>query len=162
MSTPDQTLTNELAVALRNLIAAPAASVPRSRKTRGAEKQAADVLARYDQMTRDYSDYLANLPLVRALWWFIENVGDGTPHRTEYFFALRGRFAESKLLNDAEVATVVAALRYYQQQGQGKTNNRSPDINLIASGGGELLPLDDERIDELCEELCVANSIAVS
>jgi hypothetical protein len=36
-------------------------------------------------------DYLRTLPLVEALWWFIENVDEDYPGRTEIFFALRVR-----------------------------------------------------------------------
>jgi hypothetical protein len=31
-------------------------------------------------------------PLVQALWWFIENVSDEHPERSEMFFALRARY----------------------------------------------------------------------
>lgn len=33
----------------------------------------------------------AEVELIRDLWWFIENVTDETPDRTERFFALRER-----------------------------------------------------------------------
>jgi len=36
----------------------------------------------------------ANEMLVYELWWFIENVTDDTPDRTERFFALRERVRE--------------------------------------------------------------------
>lgn len=35
-----------------------------------------------------------NEMLVHDLWWFIENVTDDTPDRTERFFALRERVRE--------------------------------------------------------------------
>lgn len=37
-------------------------------------------------------DYLNGLPLVRALWWFMENVNEDSPHRSEIFFYLRERY----------------------------------------------------------------------
>lgn len=43
----------------------------------------------------DHSAYLACLPLVDALWWFIENVSQEDPHRNTYFFALRERMRSS-------------------------------------------------------------------
>lgn len=36
-------------------------------------------------------DYLETLPLVNALFWFIENVTEEDPDRTELFFHLRER-----------------------------------------------------------------------
>jgi hypothetical protein len=42
------------------------------------------------------------LELVNDLWWFIENVDDETPDRTQRFFALRERVRDCKSL--AEVA----------------------------------------------------------
>lgn len=45
-------------------------------------------------------DYLAYLKgeqnLVSALWWFIENVSDDTPGRTDMFFHLRERVRSSR------------------------------------------------------------------
>jgi len=37
-------------------------------------------------------DYLHTLPTTHALWWFIENVTEDDPIRTEVFFYLRERF----------------------------------------------------------------------
>lgn len=37
-------------------------------------------------------DYLDTLPTTYALWWFIENVAEDSPIRTELFFYLRERF----------------------------------------------------------------------
>lgn len=57
-------------------------------------------------------------------------------------------------LNDAEHATVIAALRFYQQKGQGDPFNRSDDIHELATNGGEVMSsLDDAGIDELCMRL---------
>lgn len=40
--------------------------------------------------------YLCSLELADALWWFIENVNDETPGRTEIYFALRERVREER------------------------------------------------------------------
>jgi hypothetical protein len=62
----------------------------------------------------------------------------------------RGLYA----LHSDELATVLAALRYYQQQGMGDPFNRSEDIHDIATNGGEVFSsLDDEGIDKLCESI---------
>lgn len=36
--------------------------------------------------------YLGSLPLVEALWWWIENVASDDPARAEVFFYLRTRY----------------------------------------------------------------------
>jgi hypothetical protein len=54
---------------------------------------------------------------------------------------------------DAELATILAALRYYQQHEQHLAENRSPWINDIATNGGQAAALSAEEIDRLCEEL---------
>jgi hypothetical protein len=38
-----------------------------------------------------YLAYIDTLPIVDALWWFIENVPADAPYRTEMFFHLRER-----------------------------------------------------------------------
>jgi len=58
--------------------------------------------------------------------------------------------------NDAELATIHAALRFYQEKGQGDPANRSDAIDAIAiSGpdGGEVVSLDANGIDELCDRI---------
>ena len=57
-------------------------------------------------------------------------------------------------LTETDLATVLAALRYYQQNGQGDPDNRSDEIHDIATCGGEVMSsLDNEGIDELCAQL---------
>ncbi len=56
-------------------------------------------------------------------------------------------------IDAAERATILAALRYYQQQGQGDLSNRSDEIHDIATDGDNLISLDDEGIDALCEKV---------
>lgn len=42
-------------------------------------------------MNPNTRDFLDNLPTLNALWWFIENVEQDDPDRTELFFYLRER-----------------------------------------------------------------------
>lgn len=49
---------------------------------------------------RQTKDYLLDLPLVDALWWFIENVPTEHPHASELFFLLRKRMREHHRLTD--------------------------------------------------------------
>lgn len=50
-------------------------------------------------------------------------------------------------------ATVLAALRFYQEKGQGDPANRSDDIHDLATAGDTVISLDEFGIDELCEDL---------
>lgn len=52
-----------------------------------------------------------------------------------------------------ELSTILAALRFYQENGQGDPANRSDDIHDIATDGGEITSLDDAGIDVLCERI---------
>lgn len=52
-----------------------------------------------------------------------------------------------------EFNTILAALRYYQENGQGDPFNRSDAIHDIATDGGEQISLDAHSIDELCERI---------
>lgn len=58
-------------------------------------------------------------------------------------------------LTPEELATVLAALRYYQSQGFGNPQNRPLDIHEIATSGDQVVSLDDEAIDRLCEKINV-------
>jgi hypothetical protein len=63
-------------------------------------------------------------------------------------------------LDDAEQATVLAALRFYQERGMGEPHNRSDAIHEIATNGGDIMSsLDDEGIDALCEKINVPSNI---
>ena len=55
-----------------------------------------------------------------------------------------------------QLATVLAALRYYQQQGLGDPDLRPDAIHDIATDHGQVVSLDAEGIDELCEALNTA------
>lgn len=57
------------------------------------------------------------------------------------------------LLDLAELSTVLAALRYYQANGQCEPGNRSDEIDEIATCGDEVKSLDEYDIDALCERL---------
>jgi len=56
-------------------------------------------------------------------------------------------------LNEQEHATILAALRYYQENDQGEPNSRSNAIDDIATNGDEVISLDSVGIDDLCERL---------
>lgn len=53
----------------------------------------------------------------------------------------------------AELATILAALRFYQRAGQGDPANRCEDIHLIATDGDSHISLDAEGIDAICERI---------
>lgn len=56
-------------------------------------------------------------------------------------------------VTSAELATILAALRYYQVKGFGDPANRNDAIHDIATDGGTIISLDDAGIDALCERL---------
>ena len=47
--------------------------------------------------------------------------------------------------------TILAALRFYQERGQGDPANRSDAIHEIATNSGDAVSLDAAGIDRLCE-----------
>lgn len=53
----------------------------------------------------------------------------------------------------AQLATMLAALRYYQQQGMCDEDNRPPEIEDIATDGGSVAALDEDEVDDLCQQL---------
>lgn len=55
--------------------------------------------------------------------------------------------------DSADRNTILAALRFYQQKGQGDPANRSDDIHDIATNGGADVSLDADAIDDLCERV---------
>lgn len=54
-------------------------------------------------------------------------------------------------LTEREVATMLAALRYWQLRQTGEAPDN--DYDDIASDGGKLSPLPPEEVDELCEKI---------
>ncbi len=56
-------------------------------------------------------------------------------------------------VNSAELATILAALRFYQREGQGDPSNRRVAIQVIATDGDTQLSLNTEGIDALCERI---------
>ena len=56
-------------------------------------------------------------------------------------------------LTKPELSTVFAALRFYQQHGQGDFAHRSHDIHDLATNGGAFRALDAAGIDDLCDFL---------
>jgi hypothetical protein len=66
-------------------------------------------------------------------------------------------------INTTDKATILAALRFYQENGQGDPDNRSDAIHGIATGGSDddVTSLDAEGIDELCERINCATAPTV-
>jgi hypothetical protein len=60
-----------------------------------------------------------------------------------------------KTYRAADLATVLAALRFYQEHGQGDPEARSPRIHHIATDHGRVISLNANGIDALCERLNV-------
>lgn len=58
-----------------------------------------------------------------------------------------------EIMTKQELATVLAALRWYQDSGFGDPTKRTPQIHQIASDLGKVLPLGSNEIDDLCEKL---------
>jgi hypothetical protein len=56
-------------------------------------------------------------------------------------------------LTAPELATILAALRHYQQTGQGDPANRADMIHNIATDNGRLVSLDSSGIDDLCNRI---------
>ncbi|MBR9765914.1 MAG: hypothetical protein GYB53_20945 [Rhodobacteraceae bacterium] len=89
-----------------------------------------------------------------------EPMGNFAEHQTEQD-AITARYeAEATeagtrggALSAQELATILAALRFYQQCGMGNPENRSDPIHDIATNGGTVLDLDGDEIDQLCEKL---------
>ena len=64
-------------------------------------------------------------------------------------------------VNDPELHTILAALRYYQAGDQGDPDNRTPAIDEIATNDGTCTALDTVAINHLCERLnCGGKSVA--
>ena len=61
-------------------------------------------------------------------------------------------------LTEQDTATILAALRYYQQNGQGEPDNRADDIHDIATAGDAVISLDSDGIDALCERINTAEA----
>ena len=65
-------------------------------------------------------------------------------------------------LDNDEISTILAALRFYQQNGLGDPANRPLDIHDIATNGEQETSLDDDGIDRLCEKLNVSEELTDS
>lgn len=61
------------------------------------------------------------------------------------------------LFEHQEIATIIAALRYYQENNQGFPGARSAMIHEIATDGGTTTSLDEEGIDELVDKMQLYN-----
>ncbi len=56
-------------------------------------------------------------------------------------------------VNEREFHTILAALRFYQGHDQCELNGRSEAIDAIATNLRTVIALDDQGIDQLCEQL---------
>ena len=56
-------------------------------------------------------------------------------------------------LGDDEIATLLAALRWYQHSGVAAAAYQPDWLRDINTNGARFLALSDSRIDELCEKL---------
>jgi hypothetical protein len=56
-------------------------------------------------------------------------------------------------IEDADRATILAALRFYQTKGQGDPENRSDAIHEIATGNDAVISLDAEGIEDLYQRI---------
>ncbi len=62
-------------------------------------------------------------------------------------------------LTSRQLATALAALRYYQSHGLGDPANRPQEIHEIVTNFASLTSLDAEGIDDLCEGLNCATAM---
>ncbi|MFC1783810.1 hypothetical protein ACFL02_09545 [Planctomycetota bacterium] len=62
------------------------------------------------------------------------------------------------LINQRELATILAALRYYQEENLSDSDKISQEIKEIATNAGLLKPLNLKEVDELCERINVCGS----
>jgi hypothetical protein len=65
----------------------------------------------------------------------------------------RGAMTLGEGINDAEHATILAALRFYKESGMGDPSNRSDIIHDIATNCDTVISLDADAIDALCERI---------
>lgn len=63
-------------------------------------------------------------------------------------------------IDSQALATILAALRYYQENEQGTVWRRSDAIHAIATNDGDIISLDYEGIDDLCELLNTEHPIS--
>ena len=62
------------------------------------------------------------------------------------------------VLHDQQLNTVLAALRYYQEQGMGEPANRSEAIHDIATNCNTEISLDAQEIDTLADEINIGTT----
>ena len=64
------------------------------------------------------------------------------------------------IVDRADLCTLFAALRYYQQRGLGDPANRPLDIHELATDGEDgVISLNDTGIDALCDKLQDAEEV---
>lgn len=62
-------------------------------------------------------------------------------------------------MDASEIATILAALRYYQAQGMGEPANRPDWLHEIATDCDEVISLDSAGIDDLCAKIGARESV---
>lgn len=62
------------------------------------------------------------------------------------------------IIDDQQHATILAALRFYQQNGMGDPANRSDAIHDIATNMDQVISLDENGIDELVDQMQFTSS----
>ncbi|MBM2293794.1 hypothetical protein JQX09_17845 [Sulfitobacter pseudonitzschiae] len=61
--------------------------------------------------------------------------------------------AKSITVDEQEHATILAALRFWQTSGMCEPDNRSDALHDIATNGSDVISLDADAIDALCEKI---------
>jgi hypothetical protein len=115
----------------------------------GLHPESADEMLYSDTLTPDQRQWLTRF-IER---WNAWQDADDDAHTA----AIEDAFTPARAiaLTGQELATILAALRYYQEQGMGDPDNRSNDIHDIATNGDNEVSLDADGIDALCERLNV-------
>jgi len=87
----------------------------------------------------------------------VKNAASEKEEWTEICFLIPHKYlnrgAMMPVVWNEELHTIIAALRLYQSMGCGDPENRSDDIHELATNGGDVISLNDDGIDELCERI---------
>lgn len=114
---------------------------------RAVSRTAAAIRIPADASQPQYLGYLKGLPLVEALWWFIENCSEDMPGRTELFFALRERVRDEAVpyvQSSRFTSEQVGALRMLAA-----AHGRATDVGLFDEIVGDCKSPDS--INDVCD-----------
>lgn len=64
-------------------------------------QQAGRLIDEFEQANHNHTAYVNSLPIVEALWWFIDNCAEDDLHRQDYFHVLRERVRQHTTEGDA-------------------------------------------------------------